>query len=191
MQTSVQEISNLIEPLVAAARADSSQLGHKVRPAPGYPTPPERPSKRWVTIHLSNAFSSQVSQMAQYFEPLTNATIGAASKAINHQQQMNLLDQTKTLAESALQMLYTAKEAGGNAKVSPEKICVLVGQDRKTTPQYTNGGDSAKKWSPNEGQIIADDTGQMQSGSMDGGNLMGFGVRIRILMGGSHGSMNR
>ncbi|XP_040191710.1 talin-1 isoform X1 [Rana temporaria] len=86
MQTSVQEISNLIEPLVAAARADSSQLGHKV------------------------------SQMAQYFEPLTNATIGAASKAINHQQQMNLLDQTKTLAESALQMLYTAKEAGGNAK---------------------------------------------------------------------------
>ncbi|XP_072269736.1 talin-1 isoform X2 [Pyxicephalus adspersus] len=88
MQTSVQEISNLIEPLVAAARADSSQLGHKV------------------------------SQMAQYFEPLTNATVGAASKTINHQQQMNLLDQTKTLAESALQMLYTAKEAGGNPKVA-------------------------------------------------------------------------
>ncbi|KAM4707766.1 talin-1 isoform 1-T1 [Discoglossus pictus] len=88
MQTSVQEISNLIEPLAAAARADSSQLGHKV------------------------------SQMAQYFEPLTNAAIGAASKTINHQQQMNLLDQTKTLAESALQMLYTAKEAGGNPKVA-------------------------------------------------------------------------
>ncbi|XP_069819780.1 talin-1 [Dendropsophus ebraccatus] len=88
MQTSVQEISNLIEPLATAARADSSQLGHKV------------------------------SQMAQYFEPLTHAAIGAASKTINHQQQMNLLDQTKTLAESALQMLYTAKEAGGNPKVA-------------------------------------------------------------------------
>ncbi|CAH2297437.1 talin-1 isoform X2 [Pelobates cultripes] len=88
MQTSVQEISNLIEPVAAAARADSSQLGHKV------------------------------SQMAQYFEPLTHAAIGAASKTINHQQQMNLLDQTKTLAESALQMLYTAKEAGGNPKVA-------------------------------------------------------------------------
>uniref|UniRef100_A0A8C6JW86 Uncharacterized protein n=1 Tax=Melopsittacus undulatus TaxID=13146 RepID=A0A8C6JW86_MELUD len=86
MITAVQEISNLIEPVASAARAEASQLGHKV------------------------------SQMAQYFEPLIMAAIGAASKTPNHQQQMNLLDQTKTLAESALQMLYTAKEAGGNPK---------------------------------------------------------------------------
>ncbi|NXY89658.1 TLN1 protein, partial [Alcedo cyanopectus] len=86
MITAVQEISNLIEPVASAARAEASQLGHKV------------------------------SQMAQYFEPLILAAIGAASKTPNHQQQMNLLDQTKTLAESALQMLYTAKEAGGNPK---------------------------------------------------------------------------
>uniref|UniRef100_A0A8V5HFK7 Uncharacterized protein n=1 Tax=Melopsittacus undulatus TaxID=13146 RepID=A0A8V5HFK7_MELUD len=88
MITAVQEISNLIEPVASAARAEASQLGHKV------------------------------SQMAQYFEPLIMAAIGAASKTPNHQQQMNLLDQTKTLAESALQMLYTAKEAGGNPKVT-------------------------------------------------------------------------
>ncbi|NWX58034.1 TLN1 protein, partial [Promerops cafer] len=86
MITAVQEISNLIEPVAAAARAEASQLGHKV------------------------------SQMAQYFEPLILAAVGAASKTPNHQQQMNLLDQTKTLSESALQMLYTAKEAGGNPK---------------------------------------------------------------------------
>ncbi|NXM91090.1 TLN1 protein, partial [Oenanthe oenanthe] len=86
MITAVQEISHLIEPVAAAARAEASQLGHKV------------------------------SQMAQYFEPLIMAAVGAASKTPNHQQQMNLLDQTKTLAESALQMLYTAKEAGGNPK---------------------------------------------------------------------------
>uniref|UniRef100_A0A8B9CH07 Talin 1 n=1 Tax=Anser brachyrhynchus TaxID=132585 RepID=A0A8B9CH07_9AVES len=86
MITAVQEINNLIEPVAGAARAEASQLGHKV------------------------------SQMAQYFEPLILAAIGAASKTPNHQQQMNLLDQTKTLAESALQMLYTAKEAGGNPK---------------------------------------------------------------------------
>ncbi|KFV84240.1 Talin-1 [Struthio camelus australis] len=86
MITAVQEINNLIEPVASAARAEASQLGHKV------------------------------SQMAQYFEPLIMAGIGAASKTPNHQQQMNLLDQTKTLAESALQMLYTAKEAGGNPK---------------------------------------------------------------------------
>lgn len=54
--------------------------------------------------------------MAQYFEPLTLAAVGAASKTLSHPQQMALLDQTKTLAESALQLLYTAKEAGGNPK---------------------------------------------------------------------------
>lgn len=43
--------------------------------------------------------------------------MGMASKTFDHQQQMNLLDQTKTLAESALQMLYAAKEGGGNPKV--------------------------------------------------------------------------
>ncbi|MBZ3869728.1 Talin-1 [Sciurus carolinensis] len=60
--------------------------------------------------------SQEVSQMAQYFEPLTLAAVGAASKTLSHPQQMALLDQTKTLAESALQLLYTAKEAGGNPK---------------------------------------------------------------------------
>ncbi|KAL7989141.1 hypothetical protein Chor_008060 [Crotalus horridus] len=88
MLTAVQEISNLIEPVASAARAEASQLGHKV------------------------------SQLAQYFEPLVMAAVGAASKMLNHQQQMNLLDQTKTLAESGLQMLYTAKEAGGNPKAT-------------------------------------------------------------------------
>uniref|UniRef100_A0A8C6YDH2 Talin 2 n=1 Tax=Naja naja TaxID=35670 RepID=A0A8C6YDH2_NAJNA len=53
-----------------------------------------------------------------YFEPLVLAAVGVVSKLMNHQQQMNLLDQTKTLAESALQMLYAAKEGGGNPKVS-------------------------------------------------------------------------
>lgn len=63
------------------------------------------------------AVVSQVSQMVSYFEPLIMAAIGTASKIHNSQQQMSVLDQTKTLAESALQMLYTAKEAGGNHKV--------------------------------------------------------------------------
>ena len=54
MITAVQEINNLIEPVASAARAEASQLGHKV------------------------------SQMAQYFEPLILAAIGAASKTPNH-----------------------------------------------------------------------------------------------------------
>uniref|UniRef100_A0A671NP40 Talin-1-like n=1 Tax=Sinocyclocheilus anshuiensis TaxID=1608454 RepID=A0A671NP40_9TELE len=88
MAASVHEISNLIEPVAIAAHSDASQLGHKV------------------------------SQMVSYFEPLIMAAIGTASKILNSQQQMSVLDQTKTLAESALQMLYTAKEAGGNHKAA-------------------------------------------------------------------------
>uniref|UniRef100_A0A8B9HJN8 Talin-1 n=1 Tax=Astyanax mexicanus TaxID=7994 RepID=A0A8B9HJN8_ASTMX len=88
MAASVQEISHLIDPVAIAARSDASQLGHKV------------------------------SQMASYFEPLIMAAIGTASKILNSQQQMSVLDQTKTLAESALQILYTAKEAGGNPKAA-------------------------------------------------------------------------
>ena len=56
--------------------------------------------------------------MANYFEPLTSATIGAASNSANHQRQMDILDYSKTLAESALQLMYAAKESGGNPKVS-------------------------------------------------------------------------
>ena len=59
----------------------------------------------------------QVTQLASYFEPLIVASVGLASKLHDHQQQMNILDQTKTLSESSLQMLYAAKEGGGNPKV--------------------------------------------------------------------------
>ena len=55
--------------------------------------------------------------MANYFKPLASATIGAASNSVNHQRQMDILDYTKTLAESALQLSYAAKEGGGNPKV--------------------------------------------------------------------------
>jgi hypothetical protein len=79
-----------------------------------------------------------VTQLASYFEPLILAAVGVASKMLDHQQQMTVLDQTKTLAESALQMLYAAKEGGGNPKVcfkpwggggwrgSPGPSCVVV-----------------------------------------------------------------
>ncbi|XP_066503310.1 talin-2a [Hoplias malabaricus] len=88
LMSTVQEMGHLIEPISTAAKGDAAQLGHKV------------------------------SQLASYFEPLRKAAVGLASKLIHHQQQMNLLDQTKTLAESTLQMLYAAKEGGGNPKAT-------------------------------------------------------------------------
>ncbi|KAM5339662.1 talin-2 isoform 2-T7 [Glossophaga mutica] len=86
LTSAVQEIGHLIDPIATAARGEAAQLGHKV------------------------------TQLASYFEPLILAAVGVVSKILDHQQQMTVLDQTKTLAESALQMLYAAKEGGGNPK---------------------------------------------------------------------------
>ncbi|KAJ0002057.1 hypothetical protein NQD34_001853 [Periophthalmus magnuspinnatus] len=86
LTSTVQEIGHLIDPVSTAAKGEASQLGHKV------------------------------TQLAGYFDPLIAASVGLASKLKDHQQQMTFLDQTKTLAESALQMLYAAKEGGGNPK---------------------------------------------------------------------------
>ncbi|KAA0724275.1 Talin-2 [Triplophysa tibetana] len=88
LTSAVQEIGHLIDPISTAARGEAAQLGHKV------------------------------TQLASYFEPVIVASVGLASKHADHQQQMNILDQTKTLFESALQMLYAAKEGGGNPKAS-------------------------------------------------------------------------
>ncbi|XP_062403935.1 talin-2 [Sardina pilchardus] len=88
LTSAVQEIGHLIDPVSTAARGEAAQLGHKV------------------------------TQLASYFEPLIVASVGLASKLMDHQQQMNILDQTKTLSESALQMLYAAKEGGGNPKAA-------------------------------------------------------------------------
>uniref|UniRef100_A0A9J8CSM1 Talin 2a n=1 Tax=Cyprinus carpio carpio TaxID=630221 RepID=A0A9J8CSM1_CYPCA len=88
LTSSVQEVGHLIEPISTAAKGEAAQLGHKV------------------------------SQLVSYFTPLVSASMGMASKILDHQQQMNLLDQTKTLTESALQMLYAAKEGGGNPKAA-------------------------------------------------------------------------
>uniref|UniRef100_A0A4W5Q2D4 Talin 2a n=1 Tax=Hucho hucho TaxID=62062 RepID=A0A4W5Q2D4_9TELE len=94
LTSTVQEIGYLIDPISTAARGEAAQLGHKV------------------------------TQLAGYYEPLIRASVGVASKLQVHQQQMAFLDQTKTLAESALQMIYAAKEGGGNPKLdegtSPE-----------------------------------------------------------------------
>ncbi|XP_071014314.1 talin-2-like [Oncorhynchus clarkii lewisi] len=88
LTSTVQEIGYLIDPISTAARGEAAQLGHKV------------------------------TQLAGYFEPLIRASVGVVSKLQDHQQQITFLDQTKTLAESALQMIYAAKEGGGNPKAS-------------------------------------------------------------------------
>ena len=70
------------------------------------------------TLSGVNFLFFQVAQISSYMEPLASATIGAASTSSNHQRQMDILDFSKTVAESVLQLVYAAKEGGGNPKVS-------------------------------------------------------------------------
>lgn len=50
--------------------------------------------------------------------PLIQGTIGAASNLNNSKQQEQILDQVKSVTESALQLIYSTKDCGGNPKVS-------------------------------------------------------------------------
>jgi talin len=71
----------------------------------------------------------QVNQMVLYFEPLVAGAIGAASNMVHSKQQMVLLDQTKTVAECALQLVYATKEGGGNPKVNglfQSQLCQIL-----------------------------------------------------------------
>ncbi|EHB01326.1 Talin-2 [Heterocephalus glaber] len=123
----VQEIGHLIDPIATAARGEAAQLGHKeysleekldiVSASITFDSIMNCVRKYfWMSLEGSICVSAGVTQLASYFEPLILAAVGVASKILDHQQQMTVLDQTKTLAESALQMLYAAKEGGGNPK---------------------------------------------------------------------------
>lgn len=63
-------------------------------------------------------FAHAVSAFANHFQPLVNSAIGAASREGDQTRQQELLDQAKSVAESALNLLYASKEAGGNVKAA-------------------------------------------------------------------------
>ncbi|XP_039305998.1 talin-1 isoform X2 [Solenopsis invicta] len=86
MESSASELREKLEPVRTAAKYEAENVGHAVN------------------------------QIALYSEPLVSGAIGAASNMVHSKQQMVLLDQTKTVAESALQLIYVTKESGGNPK---------------------------------------------------------------------------
>ena len=66
-------------------------------------------------IHFS---CSQVAYIANLIDPLADAVVGFASKLTGGaEKQTEILDNAKTVAESASQLIYSAKDAGGNSKV--------------------------------------------------------------------------
>ncbi|XP_023231887.1 talin-2-like isoform X2 [Centruroides sculpturatus] len=88
MENSASEILDKIDIIGSAGKGEAEKLGHSV------------------------------TNMVGYFDPLVKSAIGSASKTLNSKQQMAILDQTKTVAECALQLVYTAKESGGNPKAT-------------------------------------------------------------------------
>ena len=59
-----------------------------------------------------------ITKMVGYTEPLAYGAVGAASRTTNSQRQMTILDQSKTVAESLLQLTLSSMESGGNAVTS-------------------------------------------------------------------------
>lgn len=47
--------------------------------------------------------------ISNYFDPLTDGGIGCASKIHNSKQQSEVLEQTKSVAEAGLELVYCAK----------------------------------------------------------------------------------
>lgn len=86
METSASEILDVIEPLRYAAKGEAEKLGHTV------------------------------SQAVGYLDPLVQSCIAGASHTLHSKRQMALLDQTKTVAEGMLQLVYASKQAAGNPK---------------------------------------------------------------------------
>uniref|UniRef100_A0A8W8NQ01 Talin-1 n=1 Tax=Magallana gigas TaxID=29159 RepID=A0A8W8NQ01_MAGGI len=77
---SAREIHDLCSKVKDSAKAEPENLGHRV------------------------------TMMASYFGPLSDGAVGAALLIQNSKQQTHILDLTKTVAESALQFMYSCKE---------------------------------------------------------------------------------
>ena len=59
-------------------------------------------------MHIS-LIGHRITLISNYFDPLTDGGIGCASKIYNSKQQAAILDQTKSVAEAGLQLVYYAK----------------------------------------------------------------------------------
>ena len=76
------------------------------------------PDVRETSKKEAERLGHSIISMVSYFDPLVNNAIGCASNMVSSKQQVLLLDQTKTVAECAQQLLYAVKESGGNPKAT-------------------------------------------------------------------------
>ncbi|XP_075988136.1 talin_middle and talin-RS domain-containing protein rhea isoform X7 [Anticarsia gemmatalis] len=86
IENSATEMLERLEPLRIAANGEAENLGHAVI------------------------------QLVSYAEPLVSGAIGAASNITESNTQSNLLEHTRTVLETAAQLLVEAKTAAGNPR---------------------------------------------------------------------------
>lgn len=76
------------------------------------------PEVQGAAKHEAEQLGHSIISLVSYFDPLVGNAVGCASNMVSSKQQVLLLDQTKTVAECAQQLLYAAKESGGNPKAT-------------------------------------------------------------------------
>lgn len=59
-----------------------------------------------------------VGEVSRYIVPMTSGAIGACSHVVHSSQQVVFIDQTKSVVESARELIQTAKDAGGNPRAT-------------------------------------------------------------------------
>lgn len=88
MHTILNDISDKIDPVRVTGKCEAENIGHSV------------------------------TSLSSHFDALVSTVISCAAKAGSPKVQTNLIDQTKTICECALQLVYTVKECGGNPKAT-------------------------------------------------------------------------
>ncbi|XP_070064766.1 talin-2 isoform X4 [Drosophila virilis] len=85
---SAAELLDKLEPIRVAGKNNAEQLGHAV------------------------------GEISRYVVPMVNGAIGACTHIVHSQQQMSLINQTKSVVESAITLVQSAKDSAGNPRAT-------------------------------------------------------------------------
>ncbi|XP_017074044.1 talin-2 isoform X2 [Drosophila eugracilis] len=85
---SASELVDKLEPIRVAGKNNAEQLGHAV------------------------------GEISRYVVPMVNGAIGACTHIVHSQQQMSLIQQTRSVVESAVTLVQSAKDSAGNPRAT-------------------------------------------------------------------------
>merc|ERR1719195_1882861 len=122
MNNSAVQISQKLSEVQEASKSEAERLGHSI------------------------------TSLMSYFEPMVTNAIGTASNMNSSKQQVLILDQTKAVAECAQQLLYAAKESGGNPRATHVHGDIDESADAMAASLHEMQG-SVERLAPNMGVV--------------------------------------